>query len=115
MPPQPARPTRRNSGKNLIAPRRSPEDLAELVSCLSNQEKAELTYELVYFAALAAVERDVTALNAVLAELEDMAEVAADPQRRRELQKAVAEEASAQREKPGASQRGAAHPPVNVE
>ena len=91
MPPQAARSSRRNSGKGLVAPRRSPEDLAELVSCLSNQEKAELTYELVYFAALAAVEKDVTALSAVLAELEDMAAVAADPQRRRELQRAVAE------------------------
>ena len=114
MPPQAVRNSRRNSGKGLVAPRRAPEELADLVSCLTNQEKAELTYELVYFAALAAVERDVTALSAVLAELEDMAEVAADPQRRRELEQAVHE--SAQQLAPIlATADTEEQPPVNAE
>ncbi len=78
-----------DAGRADVRPCRSPEDLAKLVSYLSNQEKAEITYDLVYFAAHAACENDCGALNAFLAELEDMAQVYADPKRRRQLQKTV--------------------------
>ncbi len=73
----------------IAAPRRSPEELAELVSNLTNQEKAEVTYDLVYFAARAVRENDLSALAAFLGELEDMAEVYSDPEKRRELQRTI--------------------------
>jgi hypothetical protein len=73
----------------VVQPRRSPEELAKLVSYLSNRQKAEITYDLVYFAAQAASENDCGALNVYLAELEDLAQVYGDPQQRRELQKTV--------------------------
>jgi hypothetical protein len=76
-------------------PRRPAEELAKLVSYLSNQEKAEVMFDLVYFAAQAAAEDDCEALNAYLAELEDLAEVYGDPQRREELQRVVRESALA--------------------
>ena len=103
-----ATPPRSQAGPQKgAAPRRAPEDLAELVSCLSNQEKAEITFELVCFAARAAKEGDYAALSEFLAELEDMAEVYADPRRRREMQREVAEAAQPQR-------AGEGHPPVSA-
>ena len=75
--------------KKPLAPRRSPEDLAELFSCLSNQQQSEFTYELILFSARAAADGDGAVLNAFLAELEDIAEVYADPERRRELQEEI--------------------------
>ena len=84
-----AQPDAESAGEMAVQPRRSPEDLAKLVSYLSNQLKAEITYDLVYFAARAASENDCGPLNAYLAELEDLAQVYADPRRRRELQKTI--------------------------
>ncbi len=72
-------------------PTRSPEELADLVSCLSNQQKAEITYELVLFAAIAAEETGHAALTEFLVELEDLAAVYTDPERRRELRKSIRE------------------------
>ena len=88
-----AQPDAESAGNLTVRPRRSPEDLAKLVSYLSNQEKAEITYDLVYFAARAASDNDCDTLNAYLAKLEDMAQVYGDPERRRELQKTIREAA----------------------
>ena len=77
--------------KNSVKPGRTPEALADLVSGLSRQQKAEVTYELVLFAALAAEETGHASLNEYLAELEDMAEVYTSPSRRRALSRSVHE------------------------
>lgn len=78
----------------MVKPIRSPEALAALVSALSNQQKAEITYELVFFAACAADETGHETLNKFLAELEDMADVYVDPEKRRALQKSVRADAA---------------------
>lgn len=72
-------------------PSRGPEELADLVSGLSNQQKAEITYELVVFAAIAAEETGHQVLNEFLAELEDLAAVYTSPERRRDLRKNIRE------------------------
>jgi hypothetical protein len=77
--------------KRFARPTRSPELLADLVSGLTHQQKAEMTYELVLFAALAAEDTGHADLNEFLAELEDMASVYTDPERRRELQNTTRE------------------------
>jgi hypothetical protein len=82
------------TGPRGLRPRRTPEDLAKLVSYLTNQEKAEITYDLVYFAARAVDESDTQSLGVFLDELEEMAEVCADPARRRALEEAVVREAA---------------------
>jgi hypothetical protein len=75
--------------KPSVRPSKTPEELADLVSALSNQQKAEITYELVLIAAVAAEETGHFGLNEFLAELEERAEVYTDPARRRELQQAI--------------------------
>ena len=77
-------------------PRRAPEELADLVTCLPRQEQAELTYDLVLYAARAVDEGDLGALAAFLAELEDIAVVNADPDRRLTLEEEVVEELAAE-------------------
>ena len=54
-----------------------------------------MVYELVLFAAMAAEETGHPALNEFLAELEDMAAVYNDPERRRALGETVQEEIAA--------------------
>jgi len=75
--------------KPSVRPSKTPEELADLVSALSNQQKAEFTYELVLIAAVTAEETGHFGLNEYLAELEERAEVYTDPARRRELQQAI--------------------------
>lgn len=75
--------------KPFVQPSKTPEALAELVSGLSNLQQAELMYELVFFAALAAEETQHVALNEFLSELESLADVYTDPDKRRELHHAV--------------------------
>lgn len=82
-------PESKNVAKPFVRPSRSPEDLADIVSSLSNQQKAEMTYELVLFAAQAADETGHEALSEFLSELENLAEVYTDPARRRELQNSI--------------------------
>jgi hypothetical protein len=77
--------------KSFARPTCEPEDLAEFISGMPNQQKAEAFYELVLFAAMAAAETDHPALNEYLAELEDMAVVYTDPKRIDELRETVAE------------------------
>jgi hypothetical protein len=52
--------------KRFARPTRSPELLADLVSGLTHQQKAEMTYELVLFAALAAEDTGHADLNEFL-------------------------------------------------
>jgi hypothetical protein len=75
-------------------PRRTPEDLADLVTRLPRQEQAEFTYDLVLYAARAVIEGEVGALAGFLAELEDIAEVNTDPDRRFALEDEVEESAA---------------------
>jgi hypothetical protein len=75
--------------KPSVRPSKTPEELADLVSALSNQQKAEITYELVLIAAVTAEETGHFGLNEFLAELEERAEVYTDPARRRELQQVI--------------------------
>ena len=72
-------------------PTRSPSELADLVSCLPNQQKAEIMYELVLYAAIAAEETGHSSLNELLSELEDLAAVHTNPERQRELRKTIRE------------------------
>jgi len=81
------------AAKSFARPTCEPEELAEFISGLPNQQKAEVFYELVLFAAMGAAETDHPALNEYLAELEDLAAVYTDPQRSSELQQAVADDA----------------------
>jgi len=76
-------------------PRRTPEDLADLVTRLPKQEQAEFTYDLVLYAARAVVEGEVGALAGFLAELEDIAVVNTDLDRRFALEEEVEESAAA--------------------
>ncbi len=82
-------------------PRRTPEALAELVTRLPKQEQAELTYDLVLYAARAVAEGEIGALAGFLAEVEDIAAVNTDPNRRFALEDEVEESA-------------AAHPPLSL-
>ena len=82
-------------------PRRTPEELADLVTRLPRQEQAELTYDLVLYAARAVAEGEIGALAGFLAEVEDIAAVNTDPHRRFALEDEV--EASA-----------ASHPPLSL-
>ena len=72
-------------------PSRRPTELADLVSCLPNQQKAEIMYELVLYAAIAAEETAHASLNELLSELEDLAAVHTNPVRQRELRKTIRE------------------------
>ncbi len=76
-------------------PRRTPEALAELVTRLPKQEQAELTYDLVLYAARAVAEGEIGALAGFLAEVEDIAAVNTDPNRRFALEDEVEESAAA--------------------
>jgi len=87
-------PTKTNAG--MDRPTRSPSELADLVSCLPNQQKAEIMYELVLYAAIAAEETGHTSLNKLLSELEDLAAVQTNPERQRELRKTIREALSEQ-------------------
>lgn len=78
--------------KPFVRPSKSPEALAELVSGLSIQQQAEMMYELVLFAALAAEETGHEALNEFLSELESLADVYTDPTKRQELRRTVHED-----------------------
>jgi hypothetical protein len=73
----------------LDRPRRTPEELADLVTRLPKREQAEQIYELVLYAARAVEENDLHPLAGFLAELEDIAEVNADPERRLALEEEV--------------------------
>lgn len=77
-------------------PRRTPEELADLVTRLPRQEQAELTYDLVLYAARAVVEGEIGALAGFLAEVEDIAAVNTDPHRRFALEDEVEESAASQ-------------------
>ena len=84
------------SGAGIIAPpslsdrpRRSPNELADLVTRLPKQEQAELVYDLVLYAARAVEENDVSLLAGFLAEMEDIAAVNTDPERRFALEEEV--------------------------
>lgn len=68
---------------------RTPEELADLVTRLPKREQAEQIYELVLYAARAVEENDLHPLAGFLAELEDIAEVNADPERRLALEEEV--------------------------
>lgn len=78
--------------KPFVRPSKSPEGLAELVSNLPKQQQAEIMYELVLFAALAAEETQHEVLNEFLSELESLAEVYTDPEKRRALRRMVTED-----------------------
>jgi hypothetical protein len=78
--------------KPFVRPSKSPEGLAELVSNLPKQQQAEIMYELILFAALAAEDTEHKALNQFLSELESMAEVYTDPEKRRALRRTVTED-----------------------
>ena len=77
-------------------PRRTPEELADLVTRLPRQEQAELTYDLVLYAARAVAEGEIGTLAGFLAEVEDIAAVNTDPPRRFALEDEVEESAAAQ-------------------
>lgn len=74
---------------------RTPEELADLVTRLPKQEQAELTFDLVLYAARAVAEGEIGALAGFLAEIEDIAAVNTDPARRFALTDEVAESAAA--------------------
>lgn len=78
--------------KPFVRPSKSPEELADLVSKLPKQQQAEIMYELVLFAALAAEDTEHQPLNQFLSELENMAEVYTDPVKRRALRRDVTED-----------------------
>ena len=78
--------------KPFVRPSKSPEALAELVSGLSNLQQAEMMYELVLFAAMAAEDTGHEALNEFLSELESLADVYTDPEKRRALHQTVSED-----------------------
>ena len=80
------------AAKPFVRPSKSPEELAELVSGLSNLQQAEMMYELVLFAAVAAEDTGHEALNEFLSELESLAEVYTDPEKRRALHQTVSED-----------------------
>ncbi|MBC8102902.1 MAG: hypothetical protein H7Z41_09975 [Cytophagales bacterium] len=80
------------AAKPFVRPSKSPESLAELVSNLPKQQQAEMMYELVLFAGLAAEETGHEALNEFLSELESLAEVYTDPEKSRALRRTVSED-----------------------
>jgi hypothetical protein len=80
----------------LDRPRRTPEELADLVTRLPPQEQAELTYDLVLYAARAVAEGEIGALAGFLAAIEDIAAVNTDLNRRFALEDEVEESAAAQ-------------------
>lgn len=82
-------PPKTNAG--MDRPSRSPSELADLISFLPHQQKAEIMYELVLYAAIAAEETGHASLNELLAELEDLAAVQTNPERQRELRKTLRE------------------------
>ena len=78
--------------KPFVGPSKSPEGLAELVSNLPKQQQAEIMYELVLFAAIAAEDTGHKSLNEYLSELQSLAEVYTDPEKRRALRRTVTED-----------------------
>ncbi len=78
--------------KPFVGPSKSPEGLAELVSNLPKQQQAEIMYELVLFAAIAAEDTGHESLNEFLSELQSLAEVYTDPEKRRALRRTVTED-----------------------
>jgi hypothetical protein len=80
------------AAKPFVRPSKTPIELAELVSGLSNLQQAEMMYELVLFAAQAAEDTGHEALNEFLSELESLADVYTDPEKRRALHRTVSQE-----------------------
>lgn len=78
--------------KPFVGPSKSPEGLAELLSNLPKQQQAEIMYELVLFAAIAAEDTGHESLNEFLSELQSLAEVYTDPEKRRALRRTVTED-----------------------
>jgi hypothetical protein len=95
-PDAPIEPSAKITPPTLDRPRRTPEELADLVTRLPPQEQAELTYDLVLYAARAVAEGEIGALAGFLAAIEDIAAVNTDLNRRFALEDEVEESAAAQ-------------------